>query len=59
MSKELKELLHTKGVATSRTTSYHSTENAQAERYNQTILKTVLLFTKTNNLPSEEWEINQ
>ena len=43
-------------VATSRTTPYHPTENAQCERFNQTIWKTVRLLLKDRNLPEEQWE---
>ena len=34
MSKELKNFLHQKGIATSRTTSYNPADNGQVERYN-------------------------
>ena len=37
MSSELKQYLTQKGVATSKSTPYHSTGNAQCERFNQTI----------------------
>ena len=57
MSRDLKSFLHSRGVATSRTTPYHPTGNAQCERYNQTIWKTVQLFLRNNRLPEEQWEM--
>ena len=56
MSRELKNFLHSRGVATSRTTPYHPTGNAQCKRFNQTIWKTVQLLLKDKNLPEEQWE---
>jgi len=41
MSRELKEYLTSRGVATSRTTPYHPTGNVQCERWNQTIWRTI------------------
>ena len=57
MSRDLKSFLHSRGVATSRTTPYHPTGNAQCERYNQRIWKTVQLFLRNNRLPEEQWEM--
>ena len=57
MSKELKDWLHSKGIATSRTTAYNPRGNGQCERYNGIIWRTVCLALKTHNLPIEKWEV--
>jgi len=44
MSRELKEYLTSRGVATSRTTPHQPTGNAQCERWNQTIWRTIKLM---------------
>jgi len=49
-SKELKDYLHSHGIATSHSTPYHSTGNSQWERCNQTVWKTVSLILKGRNL---------
>ena len=56
MSKELKDYLHQRGVATSRTTPYNPQGNGLVERYNSTIWKAVLLALKSRKLPVTEWE---
>jgi len=43
----VKEYLTSRGVATSRTTPYHSTGNVQCERWNQTIWRTMLHSQKS------------
>ena len=43
MSAELREFLHARGVATSRTTAYNPTGNSQVERYNGIIWKGITL----------------
>ena len=56
MSAELRQYLHSKGVATSRTSPYNPQGNGQCERYNGTIWRTVMLALKSRNLPTSEWE---
>ena len=57
MSHGFKTSLHSKGVATSRTTPYNSTGNSQGERYNQTIWRTVRLFLRDKNLNYQSWHL--
>ena len=57
MSSELKSWLHSRGVATSRTTPYNPQGNGQVERYNGVIWKTISLALRTQNLPVQNWEL--
>ena len=56
ISKELKEYLIEKGIATSHTTAYNPQGNGQAEKYNGTIMKSIELATRQHNLPINAWE---
>jgi hypothetical protein len=56
MSDELKQFLHSKGIATSRTTPYNPRGNGQTEKYNHIIWKSVTLAVKSKNLPITHWE---
>ena len=56
ISRELKQYLNDRGVATSRSTPYHPTGNAQCERVNQTVWRTVKLTLRNLNLPELSWE---
>ena len=56
MSKELKDFLLKKNVATSRTTSYNPQGNGQCEKYNGTIWKAVTLELKSRGLPQSCWQ---
>ena len=49
ISREIKEYLFQKGIATSCTTSYHPTGNTQCERYNGIVWKSVRLALKTHS----------
>ena len=51
ISREIKEYLSQKGIATSRSTLYHPTGNAQCERYNGIVWKSVRLALKTHSFP--------
>ena len=51
MSNELKQWLHEKDIAVSRTTPYNPQGNGQTEWYNGIIYKTVELALKTKELP--------
>lgn len=56
MSRELREFLSSKGVASSRTTSYNPEGNGQAERCNGVIWKAVTMSLKSKNLPFKNWQ---
>ena len=56
LSRELKDYLHSLGIATSHSAPYHSTGNSQCECFNQTIWKTISLMIKGRNLGLHHWE---
>lgn len=56
MSKELRDFLTSKGIASSRTTSYNPQGNGQAERYNGTIWKAITLALEARSLPPKYWQ---
>ena len=56
ISREQKQYLNNRGVATTRSTPYHHTANAQWERVNQTVWRTVELMLRNLNLPKPSWE---
>ena len=56
MSNELKDWLHSKGIATSRTTPYNPEGNGQTERYNGIVMKTITLALKSRNLDTKYWQ---
>jgi hypothetical protein len=57
MSDELKQFLTSKGIAASRSSPYNPRGNGQVERYNGIIWKTITLSLKSQNLPTEGWEM--
>lgn len=57
MSQDLKDYLLQKGVATSRTTPYHSIGNGQCERYNGIIWNAIRMKLASFNLPDKLWEM--
>ena len=56
MSREFKDYLLRRGIATSRTTPYHPTGNAQCERYNGVLWKAIRCALKSRGLALEKWE---
>eukprot|EP00794_Sanderia_malayensis_P013431 gene13431-14811_t len=57
MSQELRQFLTSKGVATSRTTSYNPMGNGQVEKYNDTVWKAVATPLKSRNLKPEQCQL--
>ena len=57
MSRELKDYLSSKGIATSRTTPCNPQCNGQTERYNGIIMNTIKLGLQSKQLPIKYWEI--
>ena len=57
MSKEVKHFLHSRGIATSRTSPYNGPGNGQVERYNGIIWNSVQLALESRNLPIAQWEM--
>ena len=56
MSNELKSFLHSKGIATSRTTPYNPRCNGQVEKLNGTLWKAIQLCVKSRKLEITQWE---
>lgn len=56
MSNEFKNYLHSKGIATSRSTPYNPEGNGQTERFNGIIWKTINLALRSRNLKIQHWE---
>ena len=56
MSSDLQEFLHSRGIATSRTTAFNPKGNGQVERLNGTLWKSVTLALKSEDLPITLWE---
>ena len=56
LSQDLTKFLATKGIASSKSTPYHPTGNAQCERLNQTLWKSIKLLLSTRGLQERQWE---
>jgi len=52
----MREFLSSRGVASSRTTSYNPEGNGQAERCNGVIWKGITMRLKSKNLPLKNWQ---
>ena len=57
MSRELKDFLAGKGIASSRTTSYNPQGNGQAERFNASIWKNITAALMSRCLPTRCWQV--
>ena len=56
ISEQLKSYLHSRGIATSRTSRYNPQGNGQVERFNGIIWKTIELAVKSRKLNISQWE---
>ena len=56
MIQQLKDFLHNKDIATSRTTSHNPAGNGQVERLNGSIWKAISVALKTHKLPLLCWQ---
>ena len=57
MSRQLKDFLLQKGIATSRTTPYNPQGNGQCERYNGIVWRAIKCALKSRMLPIHSWEM--
>ena len=56
VSAELKQYLNSRVIATTTSTPYHLTGNAQIKRLNQTVWRTLQLLLRTHKQPTASWE---
>ena len=57
VSRELREFLTSKGIASSRTTSYNPQGNGHTEIYNGIIWRAITMALKSCDLPTKCWQI--
>ncbi|NRB15973.1 MAG: DDE-type integrase/transposase/recombinase [Rhizobiales bacterium] len=56
LSGQLRQFLSSRGIASSRTTSYNPEGNGQIEKENSTVWKAITLSLKSKNLPISSWQ---
>ena len=56
LSRELRDFLSSRGIASSNTTAYNPRGNGQVERENGTVWRTITLALKTKGLPVSRWQ---
>ena len=57
LSAEIRDYLHSRGIATSKTTPYNPQGNGQCEKYNDIIWRSCKLALATRGLPDTAWEV--
>lgn len=57
LSQELRDFLHSRGVATSNTTPYNPRGNGQCEKFNATIWKSVQLALNSKGIDVSQWYV--
>ena len=57
MSSDMKQYLHSKGVATSNTSRYNPSDNGQVEQLNGTLWKAIEVTLHSRKMKQSEWEL--